>query len=175
MVGGSVAGGIPNGGQHMMQSLRSAALLGVSPRATAIAQLLGVVVGALTLALTYPLLATHLGAGDRAPPLAAAWAASATAFAGGLGALPTSTLAAIVVAAALGVVLALIEGRRPRLAVSPTALGMGMLLSTWVVLPLLLGAAIARASARRWPDARVPVASGLIAGEAAVASLSALF
>src|SRR5262249_55406940 len=61
MVGSTVAAAIPNGAQHMMQSLRAAAIVGARPRETAIAQLIGVLVGAASLSVGFPMLVAKFG------------------------------------------------------------------------------------------------------------------
>src|SRR5262249_21922906 len=138
MVGSTVAAAIPNGAQHMMQSLRAAAIVGARPRETAIAQLLGVGVGAASLSLGFPMLVAKFGVkeGGLWSPLSVSWAGSAEAFTHGVGALPAALGAA---GLALGALLAVLERRHAARTPSPTALGMGMLMSPGVVVPLLAG------------------------------------
>jgi hypothetical protein len=177
MVGSTVAGAIPNGGQHMMQSLRAAQVVGARARDTVIAQLIGVLVGALGLAITYPMLAARFGVGESGlwSPFSAAWAGFAEALAGS--AIPRGAIVMAIVGGAVGVLLALVEKRFGSRAPSPTAIGMGMLLPAPIVIAVGAGCAIERIAARVAPRAanahRVPVAAGLVAGEAIAACVAA--
>jgi uncharacterized oligopeptide transporter (OPT) family protein len=173
MVGSTVAAAIPNGAQHMMQSLRAAAIVGARPRETAIAQLLGVLVGAASLSLGFPMLVAKFGVreGGLWSPLSVSWAGSAEAMTRGVGAVPAALACA---GLAIGALLAILERRAPERAPSPTALGMGMLMSAGVVLPLLAGSALAAVLRRRIDEQRVPAAAGLVVGEALVACAQAV-
>ena len=174
----SVASAIPNGGQHMMQSLRSSSILGVRTRETALVQLLGVVVGALALSVSYPRLAAAAPA-SFAPPLGVAWASSAQLFAGGLGALPPACIAATALASVVGIALALLGRRYGAVVPSPAAIGVGMLLVPVTVAPLVVGSLAGFAWTKLAPRGaaahRLPVASGLVAGDALAASVAAIF
>jgi hypothetical protein len=168
MVGSVVAGAIPNGGQHMMQSFRAAQVVGARTRDTVIAQILGVVVGAAALAITSPMLV------GLTSPLSEAWALFAEGFAGGAASVP---VAAVVIAACAGVAWALAEKWLGRVAPSPTAVGIGMLVPGGLVAGIVAGACVA-AGARRWAPRALAthgaaVASGLVAGEALAAAAMA--
>jgi uncharacterized oligopeptide transporter (OPT) family protein len=174
LIGSTVAAAIPNAAQHTVQSFRAAAHAGTRPRDTALAQLLGVVVGAAMLSVTYPLLAARFGVGGHglAAPLSVAWADVAVAVTRGHGVLG----GAIAAAALAGVVLALAEAR-VRFAPSPIGLGIGLILSWPIALAVALGGALDQACRRRWPHLRAPrvaVASGLVAGEAMTATVTAV-
>ena len=173
MVGSAVAGAIPNGGQHMMQSFRAAAIVGARPRDTVLAQLLGVVVGAAALTATSPL---FLAPGVSSP-LSEAWATFAEAFAGGTSNVPS---VAVGIACAIGVALALFERALRKVAPSAAALGIGMLVPAGLAFGVLIGSALAEGMKRYAPKAAAAtygatVASGLVAGEAlTAAALAAL-
>jgi hypothetical protein len=113
-----------------------------------------------------------------ASPLGVAWASSAELFARGPGALPAACIVATALAAVLGTVLALLAHRFGAKAPSPAALGVGMLLAPVTVAPLVLGSVVGYAwakLARRGEAAhRLPVAAGLVAGDAIVASALAM-
>ncbi|HEU4412223.1 MAG TPA: OPT/YSL family transporter [Polyangiaceae bacterium] len=182
MVVGSAAGGaIPACGAHLLQSLRTAQLVGARPRETALAQLLGTAVGAAALGVTFPLLARHYGFGSNglAPPLGLRLAELGESLARGPGALPPGARWALAAAALAGAALALAERRFGRRAPSAAALGVGLLLPLSASLPALAGALGAAAWARARPAASrefgAPVAAGLVAGEAVVAVVAALF
>ena len=170
VVGGALCGAIPNGGQHMMQSFRAASIVGACARATVVAQLVGVGVGALALSVTYPVLAARQGI---ASPLSEAWAASAEALARGPSAIPHAVLIAIVIAAFSGLALAILERRFGRAIPSAPALGIGMLVPWGLASGVLAGSCIAWLAARYAPRTATThgaaVASGLVAGEALAA------
>ncbi|WP_394841301.1 OPT/YSL family transporter [Pendulispora brunnea] len=172
MVGGALCGAIPNGGQHMMQSFRAASIVGASARTTAVAQLVGVVIGALALSVTYPLLAAA-HAGGVVSPLSEAWATSAEALARGPSSMPHAMVMAMAAAGAVGVVLALLERRFGRVMPSAPALGIGMLVPWGLASGVLAGSAAAWIAARIAPRSTstrgAAVASGLVAGEALAA------
>jgi uncharacterized oligopeptide transporter (OPT) family protein len=181
MVGSTVAAAIPNGGQHMMQSLRTGEIVGARPRETAIAQLLGVLVGSAALSVAFPLLVERFGVheGGLWSPLSVSWAEFAGVFARGLDALPAGGVAWGVGGAIAGGVIAILERKYAGVLPSPTAIGMGMLMPAGVVLSLLVGSlagwGIRRRALRAVDPQRIPVAAGLILGEALVASAQAIF
>lgn len=182
MVVGSAAGGaIPACGAHLLQSLRTAQLVGARPRETALAQLLGTAVGAAALGVTFPLLARRYGFGSNglAPPLGLRLAELGESLARGPSALPAGARWAFALAALAGVAFALAERRFGRRAPSAAALGVGLLLPISATLPALVGALGAAAWARARPQASqalgAPVAAGLVAGEALIAVAAALF
>jgi uncharacterized oligopeptide transporter (OPT) family protein len=182
MVVGSAAGGaIPSFGAHLLQSLRTAQLVGARPRETALAQLLGAAVGAAALGVTFPRLAQRyrFGSDGLAPPLGLRLAELGESLAQGPGALPAAALWALAGSALAGVGLGLAERRFVRRAPSAAALGVGLLLPVSVALPALAGALGMAAWARLRPAATrtlgPSVAAGLVAGEALVAVAAALW
>jgi uncharacterized oligopeptide transporter (OPT) family protein len=180
MVGSTLAGAIPNGGQHMMQSLRAASIVGAPPRDTALAQIGGVVVGAFALSVSYPLLAAGASSGHPAlsSPLSEVWATWAQALALGPAAMPRAIRMGLAAGASAGVLLALAERHSPSLAPSPTAIGIGMLLPGGLVASVFAGGLAARIATQRVPGlARThasPVAAGLVAGDALAACVVGL-
>jgi uncharacterized oligopeptide transporter (OPT) family protein len=180
MIGSAAGGVIPTCGAHLLQSLRTAQIVGARPRETALAQLLGTAVGATALGLTFPLLGRRydFGSIDRAPPLGLRLAELAESLAHGPAGLPAGARWALALAAAAGLALALSERRFGRYVPSAAALGVGLLLPTSAALPALAGALGMAAWARARPGQSralgAPVAAGLVAGEAVVALASAL-
>jgi uncharacterized oligopeptide transporter (OPT) family protein len=96
-------------------------------------------------------------------------------------ALPSSALWALLVFSVLGVVLTVLESRpgMRRLVPSPTGIGMGILLPFSVVCTMFLGGIAGRVWETRWKASAgvyfLPLASGLIAGEALVAVFASIF
>ncbi|HEU4536898.1 MAG TPA: OPT/YSL family transporter [Polyangiaceae bacterium] len=179
-VGSAAGGAIPSCGAHLLQSLRTAQLVGARPRETALAQLLGAAVGAAALGVTFPRLAQHyvFRSDGPAPPLGLRLAELGESLAGGPGALPASARWALAASLLAGVALGLAERRFGRRAPSAAGLGVGLLLPLSATLPALAGALGVAAWARLRPGAAralaPSVAAGLVAGEASVAVVAAL-
>jgi uncharacterized oligopeptide transporter (OPT) family protein len=159
----------------LLTDLKSGYLLGANPRKQFLAQLFGVLGGALAATTGFFLLVPDPSAlgGDRFPaPAAQVWRAVAEILARGVEALPPFAVASLWAAAALGVALTVAERLWPRARPwlpSPVGLGMAFTFQGWTSVSFFLGAAAAWGFARRRPAAAaffvVPVASGLIAGE----------
>ena len=96
---------------------------------------------------------------------------------GGADQLPVTAIAAMGIAVLIGIALAMMEqdNKWKDLVPSATGLGLGMLLPVSALVTLLAGATLAmlwRLVARKGADIYlIPLASGLIAGEALVAVL----
>jgi uncharacterized oligopeptide transporter (OPT) family protein len=156
-----------------MQDYRAGKIIGSNWRSLTILQLVGVPIGAAALAIVYPALRDRygFGAGGLTSPISVKWAGFAELLAAGLHQLPPGCLAALILALGIGVLLTVLEPRS-RWVPSPTAIGLGMLIPGFAVLPMVLGgvtqALWARAHARSESVYGMPLASGFIAGEALV-------
>ena len=180
IMGNATTGTIASTSEGLMQDYKTGHLIGSTPRAMLIAQIIGAPVGAAALAWTYPLLVSTYGIIGENAQLAAPTARRAAGFAeilsAGVDALPVTALMAMAVAALLGIVFALAEDTKWKNWVpSPTGLGLGFLLPFSAVATIFVGAVLgtiwwilARRSAEVYA---VPLASGFIAGEALVAVL----
>jgi uncharacterized oligopeptide transporter (OPT) family protein len=172
-----------------MQDFRTGQMIGSTPRILTYMQLIAVPVGALALAFMYPLLRDTYGVvGEQAQllsPTSQRWvgfarlvtqdltgsAASNPEAAARLSWMTTS----FVVGGLIGIGLTLLEQRRSwrRFVPSPTGMGIAMLIPVNAVTIIFAGAVadliwsrVDRTSHDRYS---IPVASGLIAGEALVA------
>jgi uncharacterized oligopeptide transporter (OPT) family protein len=179
ILGNGTTGTIAVTSEGLIQDYKAGHMIGSSPRAMTIAQLIGAPIGAAALAWTYPALVRTYGIVGEHAQLAAPGsrrsAGFAELFSGGLDKLPPSALWAMLVFALLGAFFAFLE-QNPRLKTwtpSPTGLGLGMLLPFSSLATLFLGGAAGAIWQRRNPASAsaylVPLASGLIAGEAIVA------
>jgi uncharacterized oligopeptide transporter (OPT) family protein len=127
----------------------------------------------------YPLLRSTYGiVGDQAgltSPISRKWAGFAEILSLGLSALPPGAVTALVVAAILGVVLAVLESRRVKWVPSATGVGIAMLVPAAVILMMFVGGLVELVWRRRnrpsYDAYMTPLASGFIAGEAIVAVL----
>ena len=177
MIGSGMSGTVAANGEHLMQDYRAGKIVGSTNRNLTILQLVGVPVGALAVAIAYPLVRAKYGVGGDgglSSPISVKWAGFAELLSKGFGALPTSALQALVVALILGVVMTVLEGK-PKLArwvPSPTAIGLGMLIPGFAVVPIAIGAvlqAVWQKVSRGTEEVyNIPLASGFITGEALV-------
>jgi uncharacterized oligopeptide transporter (OPT) family protein len=179
ILGNGATGTIASTSEGLMQDYRAGYLIGSTPRAMTIAQIIGAPIGAAALAWSYPLLVSTYGiVGDNAQlaaPTARRAAGFAEALSAGVDKLPATALIAAGIAILLGIAFALMEqDRRWRwLIPSPTGLSIGALIPFAANAPILVGAifgalwvAIAPRSAAVY---LIPLASGFIAGEALIA------
>jgi len=177
MIGSGMSGTVAANGEHLMQDYRAGKIVGSTNRNLTILQLIGVPVGALAVAIAYPLVRAKYGVGGEgglSSPISVKWAGFAELLSKGFGALPASALQALVIALVLGVILTLLEAR-PKIAAwvpSPTAIGLGMLIPGFAVVPIALGGVIQAVWRKVSPKTEdvynIPLASGFITGEALV-------
>ncbi|HZZ85617.1 MAG TPA: OPT/YSL family transporter [Anaeromyxobacteraceae bacterium] len=179
MIGSGMSGTVAAHGEHLMQDYRAGQIVGANYRHLTIVQLMAVPVGSLAVALAYPALRARYGVGGNglSSPISVKWAGFAELLAKGFSTLPRGCLTALWVALAVGVAMTLLEAdpRRHRWLPSPTAVGLGMLIPGYAVLPMVLGgiaqAVWSRVSPRTEESYCTPLASGFIAGEALVVLL----
>ncbi len=176
----SVTAGAASHAADLLTDLKSGYLLGGNARKQTISQFCGVIAGTLISVPAYQFVVQRnperLGSESLPAPAAKVWAGVAELLAEGLDALPPGAFTAILVGAALGVVLTLLEEFSPprvrRWLPSTTGLGIAGVIPAFNSISMFLGAllawAVARANPRAGSDYTVPVASGLIAGESLV-------
>jgi uncharacterized oligopeptide transporter (OPT) family protein len=167
---------------ELLSDLKTGYLLGANPRRQFLAQFAGVFFGTLVCVPAWYLMVPNAAALEKYPmPAARIWVAVARALTGGLSSLPPSVLIAVLIGAALGVLLPLLERAFPRARPylpSATGLGLGWVVPFSVTLSFAIGGLIVGAWRKASPDTEqtysVPVASGLIAGESIVKALLAM-
>jgi uncharacterized oligopeptide transporter (OPT) family protein len=176
----SVTAGAASHAADLLTDLKSGYLLGGNARKQTISQFCGVIAGTLISVPAYQFVVQRnperLGSESLPAPAAKVWAGVAELLAEGLDALPQGAFTAILVGAALGVVLTLLEEFSPphvrKWLPSTTGLGIAGVIPAFNSISMFLGALLAWAVARFRPkladDFTVPVASGLIAGESLV-------
>ncbi|HEY7724155.1 MAG TPA: OPT/YSL family transporter [Anaeromyxobacteraceae bacterium] len=172
MVGSGMSGTVAGQGEHLMQCYRSGKIIGSNNRSLFLIQLVGIPVGAAAVAVVYPALRDRYGFGDGGltSPISVKWAGFAELLAKGFSTLPPGCLEALAAALALGVIITVLEPRWHRFLPSPTAIGLGMLIPGYAVVPMVAGGIVQAVWARRSPATEatydMPLASGFIAGEA---------
>jgi uncharacterized oligopeptide transporter (OPT) family protein len=177
MIGSGMSGTVAANGEHLMQDYRAGKIVGSTNKNLTILQLVGVPVGALAVSIAYPLVRAKYGIGGEhglSSPISVKWAGFAELLSKGFGALPSSALWALAIALVLGVILTLFE-KHPKIGLyvpSPTALGLGMLIPGFAVIPMFAGGLIQHVWKRASPKSEevynTPLASGFITGEALV-------
>jgi uncharacterized oligopeptide transporter (OPT) family protein len=177
MIGSGMSGSIAANGEHLMQDYRAGKIVGSTNRNLTILQLIGVPIGAAAVALAYPAVRAKYGVGGQGgltSPISVKWAGFAELLSKGFGALPESALWALMVGLMIGAILTVLESnsRIGKLVPSPTAIGLGMLIPAYAVIPMLLGGITQFVWKRLSPKTEdiyaVPLASGFITGEALV-------
>jgi len=177
MVASGTTGTIATSSEGIMQDFRAGEMVGSSPRHLTIMQLLATPVGAATVSWIYPVLRDHYGIGEKglSSPISRKWAGFAEVLSRGLEALPPGALAALIFGSLLGILLAFLEFwlKDKTWVPSPTGIGIGMLVPASVIVTMVLGGLVGtlwnRTSPKTSERYQVPLASGLIAGEALIA------
>jgi uncharacterized oligopeptide transporter (OPT) family protein len=177
MVASGTTGTIAIESEAIMQDYKAGDMIGSSPRYLTYMQLLATPVGAAAVSWMYPVLRSQYGIGETglSSPISRRWEAFARILSEGYEALPPGALPALIIGALLGIVLAILESqvRDKTFIPSPTGLGIGMLVPASVIMTMFAGCLIGmlwtKASPRTSGTYLIPVASGLIAGEALVA------
>lgn len=161
--------------EALMQDFKAGQLLKSNPRSLTIAQLIAAPIGAIATAIVYPVLRDKFGIGapGLSSPISVKWAGFAELLTKGLKALPPGCLIGLVIGIAVGILLTLLAEKWGELIPSPAAIGIGMLITAAVLLTFILGGIAQLIWAKVSPETekayRIPLASGLIAGEAIVA------
>jgi OPT family oligopeptide transporter len=175
----NVTGGVGLHAADLLTDLKSGYLLKADPRQQFWGQFFGVLAGSLFVVPAYRILvptADVLGTEQWPAQGALTWKSVAELMAKGIGTMHPSAQVALMVGAALGIVLVLLEKGFPRAKPyipSATGLGLAFTAPAWNTISMFVGALIALVLERRKKEladrALVPVSSGLIAGESLMA------
>jgi putative OPT family oligopeptide transporter len=172
-----ITSGAASHAADLLTDLKSGYLLGGNPRKQTISQLFGVIAGTVISVPAYLFVVQanpdRLGSPELPAPAAKVWEGVARLLARGLDALPAGALTAILIGAALGVALTLLEEYAPKRwkpwIPSTTGLGIAGVIPAFNSIAMFTGALVAWLAAKAAPkaadDYTVPVSSGLIAGE----------
>jgi uncharacterized oligopeptide transporter (OPT) family protein len=166
--------------EALMQDFKAGQLLKSNPRSLTIAQLIAAPVGSIATAVVYPILRDKFGIGDTglSSPISVKWAGFAELLTKGLKALPPGCLIGLTIGIAVGIILTVMAEKWGDNVPSPAAMGIGMLITAAVLMTFILGGVAqliwAKVSPETEKEYRIPLASGLIAGEAIVAVVLAI-
>jgi len=166
--------------EALMQDFKAGQLIKSNPRSLTIAQLIAAPVGSMAVAIVYPVLRDKYGIGPNglSTPISVKWAGFAELLTKGFQALPPGCLVGLLIGIAVGVLLTLLAEKWTDKTPSPAAIGIGMLLPASVLSTFILGGVgqliWAKVSPESEKNYRIPLASGLIAGEAIIAVVLAI-
>ena len=168
--------------EALMQDFKAGQLLKSNPRNLTIAQLIAAPVGSFATAIVYPVLRNKFGIGATglSSPISVKWASFAELLTKGFSALPPGCLVGLLIGIGVGILLTLLaENKRlGEYVPSPSAMGIGMLITAAVLLTFILGGVAQLIWAKAHPESekayRIPLASGLICGEAIIAVVLAI-
>ena len=167
--------------EALMQDFKAGKIVGSNPRNLTIAQLIAAPVGSMATAIVYPILRNKFGIGPEglSSPISVKWAGFAELLTKGFNALPPGCLVGLVIGIAVGIILTLLAEYLSEKTPSPAAIGIGMLIPASVLMTFIAGGVGQliwnRTSPKSEEDLRIPLASGLIAGEAILAVVLAVF
>ena len=170
--------------EAIMQDYKAGHIIGSTPRYLTYSQLIAAPIGALAVAIAYPLVRDTYGIGTQVvpgqqpltAPISARIAAFADVVSGGFDKLPHYALLFMGIGALVGILITLGENlwkQGGKWLPSATGLGIGMMVPGVVVFTMVLGGLLmtlwARADKKSADQLGMPLASGLIAGEAVMA------
>lgn len=163
--------------EAIMQDYKAGHIIGSTPRYLTYSQLIAAPIGAAAVAFAYPLLKDTYGVGGDdglASPISQRIAGFAGVVTKGVDALPPHALQFMLIGAVVGILITLLEQLPIKKWVpSATGLGIGMMVPGAVVFSMVLGGILlslwTKAHKKSADQLSMPLASGLIAGEAVMA------
>lgn len=164
--------------EAIMQDYKAGHIIGSTPRYLTYSQLMAAPIGAAAVSWMYPLLRETYGVGGDKPgalssPISQRIASLAEFLSAGGEAMGRYALEATIIFGILGILITVFEKRFRRFLPSPTAIGIGMVVPGAVVITMFIGALAGKVwdagHPRSAKQLAIPLASGLIAGEALVA------
>ena len=161
--------------EALMQDYRAGKIVGSNNRLLTYAQLIAAPIGAGAVAVIYPVLRAKygIGADGLSSPISVKWSGFAELLTQGIEALPPGSLIGLLCGVLVGIILTFLAEKFGRNVPSPSAIGIGMLIPADVLMPFMVGGLAqfvwSKTSPANEDQYRVPLASGLIAGEALVA------
>jgi len=164
--------------EAIIQDYKAGHILGSTPRFLTYAQLIAAPIGAAAVAIAYPMLKETYGIGGDhglSSPISVRIAGFANVLNDGFDKLPKYALMAMVIGIVLGILITLGEIKWKKFMPSATGLGIGMMVPGSVVFTMVLGGILfslwQRGHRKSADQIGIPLASGLIAGEAVMAIL----
>ena len=175
LVASGTTGTIAVQSEAIMQDYKTGHIIGSTPKYLTYSQLIAAPIGAAAVAFTYPLYKETYGIGGSglSSPISIRIAGFADVLSSGFDALPKYSLMFMVIGAVVGILITLGETKYKQFLPSPTGLGIGMMVPGNVVFTMVLGGVLysvwQRYHRKSSDQIGMPLASGLIAGEAIMA------
>jgi uncharacterized oligopeptide transporter (OPT) family protein len=167
--------------EAIMQDYKAGHIIGSTPRFLTYSQLIAAPIGAAAVALSYPMFKNIYGVGEDglSSPISQRIAGFAQVLSKGFEQLPPYALEAMGIGALVGILITIGEIKWRKYLPSPTGLGIGMMVPGVYVFTMVIGGLLLslwRKVDRKGADSlAMPLASGLIAGEALVAIVIPIF
>jgi uncharacterized oligopeptide transporter (OPT) family protein len=162
--------------EAIMQDYKAGHIIGSTPRYLTYSQLLAAPIGAIAVSLSYPAFRDLYGVGGDtglSAPGSRRIAGFSEVLAEGFDKLPPWAPQFLVIGAIVGILITLLEIKWKKWVPSATGLGIGMMVPGNVVLTMVIGGIVLslwrRANRTQADKLSMPLASGLIAGEALAA------
>jgi len=181
LIAAGMAGNTSAQSEGMIQDYRTGRIVGSTPRILTYVQLAAVPIGAAAVAIMYPLLVARYGLGGDGltAPTGVKLANMAVLLSKGVEALPRHALMATLIAAVVGIAVAVVKEKvdRPWVGWIPSVAGFGfaLILPGELNIPIAIGGVAGWIWWRLHPASHarlaVTVASGFIAGEALIGGL----
>lgn len=159
-----------------MQDYKAGHIIGSTPRFLTYSQLLAAPIGAIAVALSYPAFRDLYGVGGEtglSAPGSRRIAGFAEVLAEGFSKLPSGAPTFLVIGSLVGIMITLLEINWKKWVPSATGLGIGMMVPGSVVFSMVIGGLLLtiweRTNRKQADKLAMPLASGLIAGEALAA------
>jgi uncharacterized oligopeptide transporter (OPT) family protein len=184
LIAAGMAGDGNSQAEQTIQTFKTGRILGSTPWAMTIAQLIGVVIGALSVAVMFPLLVHKYGiggSGQLSAPTGLKLANVAVLINKGIDAFPRGALQAALIAVVLGVVIEVLREIRVKdrsiffWLPNAAALGFGLILPPSISMMMGAGAIFSygwsKYSKESYERYHTTVAAGLVVGEAVIAGL----
>ena len=170
------AGTVAVQSEAIMQDYKTGHIIGSTPKFLTYSQLIAAPIGAAAVSLAYPLFKRTYGVGGEhglSAPISRRIEGFAEVVSKGFDALPHYAMHALVVGVVVGILIALLETKWSKWVPSATGLGIGMMVPGNVVFSMCIGGLLyslwRRVDGRSADRLGMPLASGLIAGEAVMA------
>jgi uncharacterized oligopeptide transporter (OPT) family protein len=162
--------------EAIMQDYKCGHIIGSTPRFLTYSQLIAAPIGAAAVSLAYPMFKDIYGVGGDgglSSPISQRIAGFSEVLATGLDKLPPYSMEAMIIGAVVGILITFLEIPWKKWVPSATGLGIGMMVPGSVVFTMVLGGVVmslwTRADKKNANLLGMPLASGLIAGEAIMA------
>ncbi|HEY5934235.1 MAG TPA: OPT family oligopeptide transporter [Kofleriaceae bacterium] len=162
--------------EAIMQDYKCGHIIGSTPRFLTYSQLIAAPIGAAAVSLAYPMFKDIYGVGGDgglSSPISQRIAGFSEVLATGLDKLPPYSMEAMLIGAGIGILITFLEIPWKKWVPSATGLGIGMMVPGSVVFTMVLGGIVmslwSRSNKKSADMLGMPLASGLIAGEAIMA------